>query len=138
MRRMERLFPCGASVFLPDNAPVSGILGAAKYLSRRRSLGSAWIFPGQGSQAVGMGRDLYDQFPASRAVFEEADEVLGFALSRLCFEGPAEALTATGGAQLCHGAAACSPARRANGGGNGRNDGGDHRARHGSAGSGLR
>jgi [acyl-carrier-protein] S-malonyltransferase len=62
-------------------------------------LGSAWIFPGQGSQAMGMGRDLYDQFPASRAVFEEADEVLGFALSRLCFEGPAEALTATENAQ---------------------------------------
>ena len=62
-------------------------------------MGSAWIFPGQGSQAVGMGRDLYDQFPASRAIFEEADEVLGFALSRLCFEGPAEALTATENAQ---------------------------------------
>ena len=60
---------------------------------------SAWIFPGQGSQAVGMGRDLYDQFPAARAVFDEADAVLGFALSRLCFEGPAETLTATENAQ---------------------------------------
>jgi [acyl-carrier-protein] S-malonyltransferase len=46
-----------------------------------------------------MGRDLYDQFPASRGVFEEADEVLGFALSRLCFEGPVETLTATENAQ---------------------------------------
>ncbi len=62
-------------------------------------MGSAWIFPGQGSQAVGMARDLYDQFPAVRAIFEEADDVLGFALSRLCFEGPAEILTATENAQ---------------------------------------
>ena len=59
----------------------------------------AWIFPGQGSQAAGMGQDLYDQFPAARAVFEEADAVLGFALSRLCFEGPAETLTETENAQ---------------------------------------
>ncbi len=62
-------------------------------------MSSAWIFPGQGSQAVGMGRDLYDQFPAARAVFDEADAVLGFALSRLCFEGPGETLTATENAQ---------------------------------------
>ena len=62
-------------------------------------MGSAWIFPGQGSQAVGMGRDLYDQFPAARAVFDEADAVLGFGLGRLCFEGPAETLTATENAQ---------------------------------------
>ena len=60
---------------------------------------SAWIFPGQGSQVVGMGRDLYEQFPAARAVFDEADAVLGLPLTRLCFEGPAEALTATENAQ---------------------------------------
>ncbi|HEX8069826.1 MAG TPA: ACP S-malonyltransferase [Pyrinomonadaceae bacterium] len=55
----------------------------------------AYIFPGQGSQAVGMGRDLAERYPAARAVFAEADEALGFALSRLCFEGPAEELQLT-------------------------------------------
>ncbi|GAB4435192.1 MAG: ACP S-malonyltransferase [Chloroflexi bacterium OHK40] len=60
---------------------------------------TAWIFPGQGSQAVGMGRDLYEQFPAARAIFDQADEVLGLPISRLCFEGPEVALTATENAQ---------------------------------------
>jgi [acyl-carrier-protein] S-malonyltransferase len=55
----------------------------------------AYIFPGQGSQYAGMGRELAESFPAARAVFEEADEALGFALSRLCFEGPAEDLQLT-------------------------------------------
>ena len=48
----------------------------------------ALLFPGQGSQAVGMGRVFFDSEPAARAVFEEADDVLGFALSKLIFEGP--------------------------------------------------
>jgi [acyl-carrier-protein] S-malonyltransferase len=55
----------------------------------------AFVFPGQGSQAVGMGQALADAFPACRAVFDEADEVLGTDLSRLCFEGPAEQLMLT-------------------------------------------
>jgi len=53
----------------------------------------AYIFPGQGSQYVGMGKDLYDNFPQAKAVFDKANAVLGFDLAKLCFEGPIEELT---------------------------------------------
>lgn len=59
----------------------------------------AWVFPGQGSQVVGMGRDLYAHSPAARAVFDAADAALDLPLSRLCFEGPEADLTATENAQ---------------------------------------
>ncbi len=58
-----------------------------------------FLFPGQGSQKVGMGADLAQEFPVARRVFEEADEALGFALSRLCFEGPEEDLRLTANTQ---------------------------------------
>ncbi len=53
------------------------------------------IFPGQGSQSVGMGKDVADASPAASAVFKRADEVLGFELSKMCFEGPESELTRT-------------------------------------------
>ena len=56
---------------------------------------AAYVFPGQGSQSTGMGLDLYNKYPAARAVFDVADASLGFSLSRLCFEGPEEELTKT-------------------------------------------
>jgi [acyl-carrier-protein] S-malonyltransferase len=55
----------------------------------------AFIFPGQGSQSLGMGKDLAENFSAAKQVFEEADEALGFALSELCFNGPADQLQLT-------------------------------------------
>jgi [acyl-carrier-protein] S-malonyltransferase len=56
---------------------------------------SVFLFPGQGSQFVGMGRDLAEKFPVAKQTFEEADDALGFALSKLCFEGPEEQLKLT-------------------------------------------
>ena len=55
----------------------------------------AFLFPGQASQYPGMGRDLADNFPESRAVFDQADAALGFPISQLCFEGPEESLKLT-------------------------------------------
>jgi len=72
------------------------------------------LFPGQGSQKPGMGKDLADAFPEAKRVFEEVDNALGFSLSNLCFEGPAEDLTATLNAQpalLAHGAAVWAVAK---------------------------
>lgn len=56
---------------------------------------AAYVFPGQGSQQVGMGADLYQTSSSAREVFDETDAILGFPLSRLCFEGPEEELTKT-------------------------------------------
>jgi [acyl-carrier-protein] S-malonyltransferase len=56
---------------------------------------TAFLFPGQGSQAVGMGKDLFERFPVARRTFEEADQSLGKKLSQLCFEGPEEELRLT-------------------------------------------
>jgi [acyl-carrier-protein] S-malonyltransferase len=60
---------------------------------------TSFVFPGQGSQFVGMGRELYISSSAARAVFDEADRVLGYSLSKVCFEGPEEALNDTQYAQ---------------------------------------
>lgn len=61
--------------------------------------GRAFVFPGQGSQAVGMGKDLADAYPAARAVFQEVDDALGEALSQLIWDGPEERLVLTANAQ---------------------------------------
>src|SRR5881409_4266120 len=55
----------------------------------------AFLFPGQGSQAVGMGKGLAEKFPVARQTFEEADAALGYRLSELCFEGPEDQLRLT-------------------------------------------
>jgi len=60
---------------------------------------TAYIFPGQGSQKVGMGQDLYNDCPQAKEIFQEADDALGFSLSRLCFEGPEDELTRTDNVQ---------------------------------------
>ena len=59
----------------------------------------ALVFPGQGAQKVGMGRELFEAFDAARATFSEADAALGEPLSRLIFEGPSETLTLTANTQ---------------------------------------
>ena len=59
----------------------------------------AFIFPGQGAQKAGMGRELAERFAEARAVFEQIDQALGEPLSRLCFEGPDEQLTLTANTQ---------------------------------------
>jgi [acyl-carrier-protein] S-malonyltransferase len=55
----------------------------------------ALLFPGQGSQAIGMGKDLAEKFPVARETFEEADDAIGYSLSKLCFEGPEDQLRLT-------------------------------------------
>lgn len=55
----------------------------------------AFLFPGQGSQAVGMGKDLFDKYPLARQTFEEADDALGYKLSTVCFDGPEDQLRLT-------------------------------------------
>lgn len=59
----------------------------------------AWVFPGQGAQFVGMGKQLYEEFPRARAIFDSADKVLKRDLKRVMFQGPAEELTLTYNAQ---------------------------------------
>jgi [acyl-carrier-protein] S-malonyltransferase len=81
----------------------------------------AYIFPGQGSQIVGMGKDLYDSYESVKALFKQADEAAGFGLTKLCFEGPEEELRQTINAQpaLVTASIACLTAAREVAGGKG-------------------
>ena len=63
--------------------------------SQSHSTPVAFLFPGQGSQSVGMGKELAARYPAAKQTFDEADAALGYALSTLCFEGPEEKLKMT-------------------------------------------
>ncbi len=68
-------------------------------LFEERKMKRAFLFPGQGSQAVGMGKAFYDRFSLARKLFRTADEVLGYPVSKLCFEGPEKELKLTRNAQ---------------------------------------
>lgn len=78
---------------------MSGQATLATAVDGERGTGAALVFPGQGAQVVGMGRELAARSDAARAVFEQADAALGWPLSHACFEGPEERLTATDVAQ---------------------------------------
>src|SRR5437879_6650424 len=56
---------------------------------------TAFLFPGQGAQSVGMGKQLYEGLPAARRLFDEAADILGYNLAEICFQGPAERLNPT-------------------------------------------
>ena len=60
---------------------------------------TAFLFPGQGAQTVGMGKELYESLPAARQLFDQAAEILGYDLANICFEGPPETLNATNHSQ---------------------------------------
>src|SRR5438477_7228263 len=84
-----------------------------------RLVGIAWLFPGQGSQAVGMGKELADRYPSAARVFEEANDALGFDLRALCFAGPQDELDRTANTQpalLAASIAALRAAEEARGG----------------------
>ena len=61
----------------------------------------AFLFPGQGSQAVGMGKDIYENYEAAKNIYDTADKTLGKSITKLCFEGPEESLKQTVNTQPC-------------------------------------
>jgi [acyl-carrier-protein] S-malonyltransferase len=74
-----------------------GSLGVAELFGHADRV--AWVFPGQGSQVVGMGKSLYDSFEPVRLLYDKAGSLLGYSLSKICFDGPADELQQTNNAQ---------------------------------------
>src|SRR5260221_6583228 len=66
-----------------------------QYDSRRMEHNTAFVFPGQGSQFTGMGKDIFEAYPVGRRVFQEIDDALGFSISQVCFEGSEDQLKLT-------------------------------------------
>ncbi|KAI8873277.1 FabD/lysophospholipase-like protein [Ramicandelaber brevisporus] len=93
-RQLSRSFASASATLLKQSEQSSSPLPTATQRQR-----TALVFPGQGSQLVGMGRDFYDSSPAARAVFNQVDEALGEPLSHLIFDGPARTLELTRNAQ---------------------------------------
>src|SRR5262249_13977878 len=87
------------SVTVPAPLDRAGVAVSYRPISSREGMSIAFVFPGQGSQAVGMGKALADAFAPARGVFEEVNAALGEKLTRIMWEGPAETLTLTENAQ---------------------------------------
>src|SRR5579863_7252953 len=85
--------------FAPSRSAISSFLAGVKHQAGVKHMTAAFVFPGQGSQAVGMGKGLADTFPVARQIFEEVDAALGERLSDIIWNGPAETLTLTQNAQ---------------------------------------
>src|SRR5579864_6967896 len=83
----------------PPEGPVLPKSSHPERESTHHKMKIGFLFPGQGAQRVGMGKELAREFPAARRVFEEADEALRFSLARLCFEGPEDELRLTANTQ---------------------------------------
>src|SRR5690242_13433757 len=89
----------GGRPSLPGQARSPNPRGSDSHSSRSAAMSLAFLFPGQGSQAVGMGQDLAGAFSAAREVFQEVDDALGQNLTKLMREGPEDQLTLTENAQ---------------------------------------
>jgi [acyl-carrier-protein] S-malonyltransferase len=91
---MYRRHPAGCPEGVSPSAKAFSCIRFSNFMIDSNNI-VALLFPGQGSQAVGMGKDLAEKYPLARRTFEEADEALGYKLSQLCFEGPEDQLRLT-------------------------------------------
>jgi [acyl-carrier-protein] S-malonyltransferase len=87
----DRVIRSGASILGLESDSVEKLI----VFDGEKQIERAYVFPGQGAQFVGMGADLYEQFPVARRLYDEADEILNFSLSKICFEGPESDLQET-------------------------------------------